>query len=337
MDTYQVEKTFALGNDVNDQQLGCLWQGNDIITISLRGDIIFLDEDNIAKPKKVLYGHNKNITTLTYDATSGKVFTGDFGGSLVEWNAANGDSAAWTGPAHASQITQAAVNGDGKLVTISIDDTVKISSIAHREWASGVALGTQPLSVAARRDSTVVGAVDSIIVLGGNSILSKTATKYQVAAVAISPNGAEVAVGGADNVIRIHSFNGGKLNETHTLTGHNGAITNLEYSPDGTMLAACDTNREVKIWRGKESVVPAGSWVFHNSRVEAVAWSPDNQHVASVGNDSQLIVWDAKDHNKKVIVKNAHQGVIKAVAWIDAQTFVTAGQDMAMKSWSVKS
>jgi hypothetical protein len=53
MDTYQVEKTFNLGNDVNDQQLGCLWQGNDLITISLRGDLIFLDEANPIKPKKV--------------------------------------------------------------------------------------------------------------------------------------------------------------------------------------------------------------------------------------------------------------------------------------------
>jgi len=336
MDTYQVEKTFNLGNDVNDQQLGCLWQGNDLITISLRGDLIFLDEANPIKPKKVLYGHNKNITTLAFDIASGKVFTGDFGGWLVEWNPTNGDTAAWTGNAHTTQITQAAVNGDGKLVTISVDDTVKISSIPHREWAAGVPLGTQPLSVAARKDSTVVGTVDSIVVLGGNNILSKTATKYQVAAVAISPNGSEVAVGGSDNIIRVHSFNGGKLSETHQLIGHNGAITSLVYSHDGSLLAATDTNREVKIWRGKESVIPAGSWVFHNSRVEAVAWSPDNQHVASVGNDSQLIVWDSKDFNRKIIVKNAHQGVIKAVAWLDAQTIITAAQDMAMKSWTVK-
>lgn len=162
-------------------------------------------------------------------------------------------------------------------------------------------------------------------------ILNKTSVKYQVNAVAISPDGAEVALGGSDNVIHVFSFDGAKLTEKHTLTGHNGAITSLVYSHDGALLAACDTNREVKVWKGKDSVVPAGSWVFHNSRVEAVAWSPDNQHVASVGNDSQIIVWDSKDYQKKIIVKNAHQGVIKAVAWVDAQTIVTAGQDMAMK------
>jgi WD40 repeat protein len=336
MDTYQVEKTFTMGNDVNDQQLGCLWQGSDLISISLRGDIIFLDEANPAKPKKVLYGHNKNITTLAFDAASGKVFTGDFGGALVEWNVSNGDSAVWSGAAHTTQITQAVVNGDGKLVTISVDDTVKISSIAHREWAAGVALGTQPISVAARKDSTIVGTADSVIVLGGNNILKKTPVKYQVTAIAISPDGSEVALGGSDNVVRVHAFDGSNLTEKHALTGHNGALTSLVYSHDGALLAASDTNREVKVWRGKESVVPAGSWVFHNSRVEAVAWSPDNQHVASVGNDSQVIVWDSKDFNKKIIVKNAHQGVIKAVAWTDAQTVLTAGQDMTIKSWSVK-
>jgi len=335
MDNYQVEKTFTFGSDVNDQQLGCLWQGNDLISISLRGDIIFLDENNVDKPKKVLYGHQKNITTLAVDPSNGKIFTGDFGGWLVEWNANNGDTAAWTGPAHTSQITQAVFNGDNKLVTISIDDSVKISSIPHREWGASVALGAQPLSVAAFKDSTVVGTIESIVVLGGNNILNKMATKYQVSAVAISPNGSEVAVGGSDNIIRLFSFNGGKLTETAQLTDHKGAITGLAYSTTG-LLAACDTNREVKVWKGKESVIPSGSWVFHNSRVEAVAWSPDNQHIASVGNDSQVIVWDSKDYNKKIIVKNAHQGVIKAVGWLDAATIFTAGQDLAVKSWTVK-
>jgi len=264
------------------------------------------------------------------------VFTGDFAGWLVEWNPANGDTASFSGTPHSSQITQAVTNGDGKLVTISVDDTIKISSIPHREWAEGIPLGSQPQSVAARKDSVVVGTLESIIVIGGKNILNKLATKYQVAAVAISPSGAEVAAGGSDNNIYLYSFDGSKLNESGKLEGHRGAITSLEYSPDGKFLASTDTNREVKVWQGKTSVIPNGSWVFHNSRVESVAWAPNSKHLATVGNDSQLILWNAEQPDWKQIVKNAHQGVIKGVVWVDQQTLLTAGQDQTMKSWTVK-
>lgn len=96
---------------------------------------------------------------------------------------------------------------------------------------------------------------------------------------------------------------GKKLTESHTLEGHRGAVTTIQYSPDGALIAAADTNREVKVFKGKESVIPNGTWVYHNSRVESVAWSPNNRHIATVGNDSQVIVWDASDANKKIIVK----------------------------------
>jgi len=194
----------------------------------------------------------------------------------------------------------------GKLVTVSVDDTCKISSIAHRQWADGVKLPSQPLSVAARNGSVVVGTIDQLVVIGGNSIVNKFPVKFQVAAVAFNPSGSEVAAGGSDNNIYVYSFDGGKLVQKSVLQGHRGAITSLEYSSDGRHLASTDTNREVKVWAGETSVVAAGAWVYHNSRIENVAWSPDGIHLATVGNDSQMIVWDTTNHDKKVIVKNAH-------------------------------
>jgi len=262
------------------------------------------------------------------------VFTGDFGGWLVEWDASTGSTAAFTGAAHATQITAAAVDG-GKLVTISMDDTCKVSSIPHRAWGDGIAMPSQPLSVAARNGSIVVGTVDALVVIGGNAIVNKVPVKFQAAAVAFNAQGTEVAAGGSDNNIYVYGFDGSKLTQKAVLSGHRGPVTSLEYNSSGE-LASTDANREVKVWRGETSVVATGAWVYHNSRIEAVSWSPDGLHLATVGNDSQIIVWDARDHDKKVIVKNAHQGVVKAVAWLDDRTLFTAGQDMAMKSWNVQ-
>lgn len=333
-ESLKCEVTFTFGSDVNDQQVGCLWQGNDLISVSLRGDINFLDEANPAKPKKILLGHNKNITALGVDRATGKIFSGDFGGWLVEWDAATANTASFTGPAHATQITAAAVDS-GKLVTISVDDTVKVSTIATRVWGDGVALGSQPLSVTARNGSVVVGTIDSLCVIAGNSVQNKLPIKYQAAAVAFNATGTELAAGGSDNNIYLYSFEGGKLTQTAVIASHRGAITALSYSASG-QLASTDTNREVKVFQGEKEITPAGAWVFHNSRIESVAWSPDGTHLATAGNDSQIIVWDTTNFDKKIICKSAHQGIVKGVEWLDATTILSAGQDMTLKAWTVK-
>ena len=45
---------FKMGSTVNDQQLGCLWQGEWLLSVSLSGYINYLDKDNPSKPLRVL-------------------------------------------------------------------------------------------------------------------------------------------------------------------------------------------------------------------------------------------------------------------------------------------
>jgi hypothetical protein len=75
-------RTFTFGNDVNDQQVGCLWQYDTLISVSLSGDINYLDPQNPNKPAKVVKGHNKVITALTFDAERNKLITGDYGADV---------------------------------------------------------------------------------------------------------------------------------------------------------------------------------------------------------------------------------------------------------------
>lgn len=46
--------TFKLGADVQDQQLGCLWQKNHLLSISLSGYINYLDKNNPNKPIRTI-------------------------------------------------------------------------------------------------------------------------------------------------------------------------------------------------------------------------------------------------------------------------------------------
>ena len=47
-------REFSMGNNVEDQQVGCLWQGPHLLTVSLSGYINYLDINNPQKPLRVL-------------------------------------------------------------------------------------------------------------------------------------------------------------------------------------------------------------------------------------------------------------------------------------------
>lgn len=49
-----VVTTFTMGSNVLDQQLGCLWQKDHLLSISLSGYINYLDKNNPSKPLRVI-------------------------------------------------------------------------------------------------------------------------------------------------------------------------------------------------------------------------------------------------------------------------------------------
>ena len=45
---------FTFGDTVDDQQLGCLWQGDYLLTVSLSGNINYLDTNNPSSPMRII-------------------------------------------------------------------------------------------------------------------------------------------------------------------------------------------------------------------------------------------------------------------------------------------
>jgi WD40 repeat protein len=329
--------TFTLGTETDDQQLGCIWNpaNGEIVTVALSGYLNFLDLNNPEKPKKIVRGHNKLITALAYDRVGRKVYSGDFGGRLLEWDVDTAETVLFSGKAHESQISASVIAGD-KLYTISMDDTLKISSTADRVWGESLPLDLQPhgLAVSSSGLAVVVGG-NTVLVIKGGKIASRTTVKFDVTRVAIHPDDSEVAVGGKDFKVHVFAVNGSNgLDHKYDLADHRGEITALAYSPDGQYLAVGDGNREVIAWRGQER--KSNGWVFHTTRINSIAWSSDNIHIASVGTDSNLIVWNVSDITQRIVQKNAHYGGATEVVWTDANTVLTGGQDCSLKAWTIK-
>lgn len=223
------------------------------------------------------------------------------GAKIVQWNVEDGATEVLTGKnIHKSGVTDATIS-EGNLVTISVDDTIKFTPVSTLEYTEGIKLDSQPRSLGSRGSTVVIGTVDSLVVFNGNNKTSSLSTGYVANAVAISVDGTEVAVGASDNKVYVYSLSGGKLSLKHTLDESRGEITSVDYSPNGVYLGVGDANREVKVYKEKESVV--SGWVFHNSRVSSVSWSPDSTHIVSGSVDTQIIVWNVSDPGTRVTMK----------------------------------
>lgn len=61
-----VVTTFNMGSDVLDQQLGCLWQKDHLLTVSLSGYINYLDKNNPNRPLRTIKVTYKNIQLNVY-------------------------------------------------------------------------------------------------------------------------------------------------------------------------------------------------------------------------------------------------------------------------------
>jgi len=325
--TFQFEKT------IDNQQLGCLWQGEHLLTVNLAGHITYLNQANPEQPHRVIKGHNKFITALVADKANGAFYTGSYDAFITRWNYESGENEILSGTGHKNQITQLVVEGD-KLVSASMDDSVRITPTSALAY-SGDSTGTDSpvVGVDSKNGVTVAASMKSIYVIQGGSA-KQVSCSFQPTCVAVSNDGSEAVVGGDDNKIHLFTL-GGSPAEKSAFEGHRGPISSLQYSPDGTKIASGGKDRNVMVWSTSGELQIEG-WIFHNAQIGSVAWSPDSKRIASASQDQNLIIWNTEAKTTRILIRNAHRGGCNCVAWWDNDTILSAGQDCTVKSWKIQ-
>lgn len=341
----EVKTTFTFGGAkpaLTDQQLGCLWTNEGLLSVNLDGEISVLDPEAPATPKRVITGHNKAITALAVDAANGLFFSGSYDGRVVRWEAESGENKRMGGTSqHTNEVSHLAVQASTKtLVSGGYDNTVRFTSLADGEFVCGPSVATDApvvgLGVHADSDLVVAASKSTVYIIHGQKIAASMPLAFTATCLAMKADASEVAIGGTDKKIHIFRLAGDKLEETGVCEeGIRGELTSVAYSPDGAHLASADVSRNIFVWDVAAHKIVIQGWIFHTARVNALAWSPDSKHLVSGGVDSAVYVWSVDEPGKRVQIHGAHPGGVSCVAWLDNTTALTTGQDCAVKSWTI--
>ncbi|GBG28265.1 WD repeat-containing protein 1 [Hondaea fermentalgiana] len=334
--------TVSLGSKIPDMQVGCVFAGDEVVSLSLSGDLHFIDM-SAGKVNRTVQSHSSIPAHLARDwsADTPEVYVGTADGSIFAIHP-DGMSERFEGDAGPSD---GIVVCEGQLYAVGHDDalhTADVSDGAYKLKASSMPTDFTPVGVSAGPEdaSLAVVATHASLYLArdGKRKHSIEFSGYEGLCVAMAPDCSECIVGGTDKAAHIFAINGNKLEDTGvSLSGIQGKCTAVQYSPTGTHIALGDDVKEVTLWdRESRECLIKNKWVFHSSSITSLAFSPSGQFVASGSTDTQVIIWNVDKKMAKTKIHPAHALGVMSVAWLDDETVVSGGGDFCVRKWSPK-
>lgn len=258
-------------------------------------------QEKSAAPEIVhkLKGHTDAVYAAAYSPDGKFIATASFDNTLKLWDAATGKEIKTYGGTggHTKQVVALAFNQDGSsLASGSTDNTVKT-------WDVPV-----------------------------NAPIRSFKSNDAVNAVALSPDGLKLAIGGKDGWLKL--VNPVDFKELVKLeAGHQGAITSLSFSGNNATFASVGADRTLRYWNVADGKLLANVGA-HTSGVNNVVVNPNNTAAYTVGDDGFLKFWQMPPPATQKPIPVA--STTRALALTpDNASFYVAGDDRNVRQFSV--
>lgn len=157
------------------------------------------------------------------------------------------------------------------------------------------------------------------------------------APIAFSPDSSKIAFANEANTVTISNIQG-ILNEQAepaiTLKGHRAPITDIEFSPEGLLVATASEDSTISLWdavTGQELNILLG----HTAPINSLAFTPDGSLLASGSDDRTLRIWDITTGDTLAIL-NGHNAQVEDVAFsLDGTLIASGGADHYVIVWGI--
>ncbi|MGH3571639.1 MAG: helix-turn-helix domain-containing protein [Pseudonocardiaceae bacterium] len=218
----------------------------------------------------------------------------------------------------------------------------EVADEASKAGSSDVSLAMQ-LSLAAYRIAHTTEALSAL--LSASTLHTATrelADTESLYAVAISPDGRTLAVGSADQAVRLYDLaNPRAPTFVSILTDHIGTVLAVAFSPDGHTLASASNDHTVRLWDVSNPHHPttAATLTDHTGAVNTVTFSRDGHTLATGSNDNTVRLWDVSNphHPTTAATLTGLTGPVSAVAFSpDGHTLATSDNSRTVRLWDMR-